>query len=205
MDYSQKIEDIRNFFTSQIERLLQRIGSEFVKRGWTWDDTVLDMTGDEYTWSIAVWPPGVAASDLTSPEFVDVSFTIVEQPAREGGGEGVALGLDAHQGGHPLVRAAPYNYTPQFWIDTNQARYWDHVLDRFAEVSGIDIPEFVSEVESQISTSSPAPPPPTRHRVIPQASAAPGAPHANCAYAGYCVAFYDLGTATSPCGAGRTP
>lgn len=121
---------------------LEKIRAEVVKGG-EWDaDEPHDVSGDDYQWSLVVWPKdnGYAGSE----NCVDISVELAEAASYGDDevfdGRGVNWGLSVVEyGGQILGALTPYNYTDQCWVDASD----EAVEDRWRLIEGADVGEIV--------------------------------------------------------------
>lgn len=94
-----------------------------------------DLSTDDYRWAMRVW----RGLDRTQDEgSVDVTVEIAEEREYErGDGYGLNFGLEIVEwGGRILGGFAPYNYTPDVWVD---ARNPSELADRWSLLENVDL------------------------------------------------------------------
>ncbi len=130
MDYNAKVDALKEKYEPRILAIMANIAEAFRVLGLE-PTKIVDLCDDEYRW----------AFDANG---VGVDFTIVEQLASEGDGQGVTFRIDLTGSNSEILGGiAPFNYTKQCWVDINDV---EAIEDRFSIIEDADPCEFVNLV-----------------------------------------------------------
>lgn len=111
--YEEVIEAISKKYEERIVKVLERIQS-VINDNDMHTDAVTEMSGDEYWWSLCVWP----AEDKEADQMVEVALKITESIEYDGSEDGVSFAIDiVGNGGEMIGGLSPYNYTEQCWVN----------------------------------------------------------------------------------------
>ncbi len=149
-DYTELLESTKVKYEGRILSILHRIRLAFLERGYTsapGDEEPVDMTGDEYAWSLVVLPPGKKKDKKTGypDDAIDVRFEINEECANTGDGEGINFSIDFSTLDNRIIGGIrPFNYTEKCWVDPRDSVA---VEARFSLVEKFDHGHAVAELD----------------------------------------------------------
>lgn len=150
-------------FAGRLEKLLSELCKDARERGLECDGPA-DMTDEEYSYSVLVYPEGAEYSDG-----VDVGITLLESAVNGNDPGGVNFGLRVvSYGGHVLGGLVPYNYTPDVWVSEADE---NAVEERWNVFSHAYDPSVILDQIQEWFAGEGAPSPPKQRTVTPAVSA----------------------------------
>jgi len=116
--WAERIEAVKNRLNTRIQRLLHELRQAAKDAGWKVGG-IADMTDEEFSWSFIVHieDPTQGIEQWCDTCF-DVKFTISESTVHDGNEDGINFRLEfSGNGGRSYNVIAPYNYTPEVWVN----------------------------------------------------------------------------------------
>lgn len=131
LDRNAVMEQIKDDYDERIMAKLEQIRQDALATGWTAGPSYR-MHDDDYRWSFACWP--TAERDSNDAGTIDCTIEIGEASGYGDDDQpfGMSFRLDVVEyGGVILGQFAPYNYTPEVWVDGRDAaaveERWLHI------------------------------------------------------------------------------
>lgn len=160
-DYDTVIDAIHEDFEPRAMNRLHDI-KVFLHNVFGWESTnTYDMDDEEYQWHFTTGEHLTLENGDASETGIDVSLTLGEAIVFGDGGVdgefpyGVSFRLDfVGYGGQIIGGIAPYNYTPECWVDGKDR---SAVEERFALVESASLHELPNLIEDYLVATDPAP------------------------------------------------
>lgn len=117
LDRNEVMEQIKDAYDERVMAKLERLRQTAAAAGWTAGESYR-MHDDDFRWSFACWP--TAVRDKNDVDTVDCTIEIGEAVAYGDDEQpyGMSFRLDVVEyGGVILGQFAPYNWTPEVWVD----------------------------------------------------------------------------------------
>lgn len=122
------MENIKDNYDARIVALLEKLRALVTAHGWHAAEQ-FTMHDDDFRWTFACWPGERDANDATTVDFaVEIGEAVAYGDDDQPYGMSFRLDIVAY-GGKILGGFAPYNYTPQCWVD---GRDFQLVSERWA-------------------------------------------------------------------------
>lgn len=137
MSFQEKVERLyEQTYKERILRCIKDVEQEALSRGLNTGGPY-DLSDEEYKWSILVYP------GEEQEVGADVTITIAESVAHDGIETGINFMSDiVGYGGSIIGGIAPYNYTPEVWVDIDDdeaiEERWKIFSNAFNAVAAVD-------------------------------------------------------------------